>query len=111
MKETLFSYGTLQKEKVQIELFGRLLHSTKDILRGYKLSSIEIRDETFLLTGEGNIQLTVIPSNDKKNNIEGMVFEISAEELLLADNYEPKNYKRIKTELGSGKMAWIYAAV
>jgi hypothetical protein len=44
MKEYLFSYGTLQKEKVQSDLFGRLLTGTKDILRGYKTSSIKITD-------------------------------------------------------------------
>jgi gamma-glutamylcyclotransferase (GGCT)/AIG2-like uncharacterized protein YtfP len=107
----LFSYGTLQKENVQIKLFGRLLHGTKDLLKGYKISSIEINDESFLSTGEEKIQLTITPSNEKNDRIEGMVFEISEEELLLADTYEPKNYKRIKVILGSGKDAWIYAAV
>jgi gamma-glutamylcyclotransferase (GGCT)/AIG2-like uncharacterized protein YtfP len=111
MKENLFSYGTLQKENVQLKLFGRLLHGTKDTLTGYKLSPMEIRDESFLSTGEENIQLTVISSPDKNDRIEGTVFEITDEELLRADNYEPANYTRIKIELGSGKKAWIYAAV
>lgn len=111
MKEYLFSYGTLQKEKVQLELFGRLLHGPKDSLKGYKLSSVEIKDESFLSKNEQKIQLTVIPSNDKNDIIEGTVFEISEEELLLSDKYEPDNYKRVKVELESGKKAWIYAAV
>ncbi|HSK71354.1 MAG TPA: gamma-glutamylcyclotransferase family protein [Pyrinomonadaceae bacterium] len=108
MKENLFSYGTLQKEKVQLELFGRLLNGTKDILTGYKLSSIEIKDESFLSKGEEKYQLTAIPSKD--DIIEGTVLEISEEELFLADKYEPDNYKRIKISLKSGKEAWIYAA-
>src|SRR5258705_12516192 len=111
MKELLFSYGTLQKEKVQVELFGRLLHGTKDILEGYKISSIEIKDEAFLSKGENKYQQTLIPSNNKIDKVEGMVFEISEEELLLADKYEPDNYKRIKVTLRSGKKAWIYLAV
>ena len=110
MKENLFSYGTLQKDKVQIELFGRLLHGTKDILRGYKLSSIEIRDETFLSKGEQSIQLTLVTSHDKNDSIEGTVLEVSEEELLQADRYEPDNYKRIEVTLGSGKKAWVYIA-
>jgi gamma-glutamylcyclotransferase (GGCT)/AIG2-like uncharacterized protein YtfP len=110
MKELLFSYGTLQKEKVQMELFGRLLQGTKDVLEVYKISFIEIKDEAFLSKGEDKQQRTLIPSNNKADRIEGSVFEISEEELLLADKYEPANYKRIKVMLRSGKQAWIYLA-
>ena len=110
MKEYLFSYGTLQKEKVQSDLFGRLLKGTRDILKGYKTSSIEITDESFLSKGEQKYQLTTVLSNDKNDFIEGMVFEVSEEEMLLADKYEPENYKRVKVELASGKKAWIYIA-
>jgi hypothetical protein len=39
-----------------------------------------------------------------------MVFEVSTDELLVADKYEPANYKRVKVELDSGKKAWIYIA-
>jgi hypothetical protein len=39
------------------------------------------------------------------------VFTISKEELLLADNYETDDYKRIKVKLQSGKEAWVYVAV
>jgi|SRR5712671_3679541 len=111
MKEYLFSYGTLQKDSIQLKLFGRLLNGAKDILKGYKLSPIEIRDESFLSKGEENIQLTVIPSNDKEDRINGTVFEISEEELILADKYEPGNYQRIQVALDSGRKAWIYAAI
>ncbi len=110
MKEYLFSYGTLQKDKVQLELFGRLLSGAKDILKGYKLSSIEIKDETFLSKGERKYQLTLISSKDDADVIEGMVFEISEEELIAADKYEPDNYQRIKVSLQSGEEAWIYVA-
>ena len=111
MNENLFSYGTLQKNSVQLKLFGRLLRGTKDILRGYKLTPIEIKDESFLSKGEQKSQLTVIPSDNKSDHIEGTVLEISEKELLLADDYEPDNYKRIEVELASGKKAWIYAAI
>ncbi|HEY6064487.1 MAG TPA: gamma-glutamylcyclotransferase family protein [Chitinophagaceae bacterium] len=110
MKENLFSYGTLQKEKVQSGLFGRHLNGTKDTLKGYKLSSVEIRDESFLSGGEQNIQLTVTPSDNLNDRIEGTVFEVSKEELYLADKYEPDNYKRVEVALESGMKAWIYIA-
>lgn len=111
MKELLFSYGTLQYEKVQLQLFGRLLHGTKDMLEGFRLSSIEIKDETFLSKGEEKQQQTLIATNDQADRTEGMVFEISAEELLRADQYEPVNYRRIQVLLLSDKKAWVYMAV
>ena len=95
MKKNLFSYGTLQKDNVQPELFGWLLNGTKDTLKGCKFSSIEIKGESFLSKGEQKDQLTVIPSNDNNDSIEGTVFGVSEEELLLADNYEPDNIKEL----------------
>lgn len=109
MKESLFSYGTLQKEKVQIDLFGRILAGSADVLRGYRISIIEITDETFLSKGEGKYQKTLIISNSS-DIVDGIALEITGEELLLADKYEPKNYKRINVMLESGKKAWIYIA-
>jgi len=106
--EYLFSYGTLQKEKVQLDLFGRILSGSGDVLRGYKVSTIEIRDEAFLSKGEGKHQKTLIVS--ASDIVDGTALEITGEELLLADKYEPKNYKRIKVMLESGKKAWIYVA-
>ncbi|TMI71681.1 MAG: gamma-glutamylcyclotransferase [Bacteroidetes bacterium] len=110
MKEYLFSYGTLQKPNVQVELFGRLLHGTPDVLEHYKLVGIEINDEKFLATGADKHQKTLAHSTDPSDVIEGMVFEISPDELLMADTYEPVNYKKIKVKLRSGKGAWIYVA-
>ena len=110
MKEYLFSYGTLQKEKVQVELFGRILQGSGDMLRGYKAAAIEIRDESFLSKGEQKNQQTAIISKDKNDSIKGTVFEITEEELFAADKYEPDGYKRIKVVLESGKEAWIYVA-
>jgi len=91
-----------------MELFGRLLTGTKDFLKGYKLASIEIKDEAFLAKGGEKFQRTLIASKDAADVIEGTVFEISREELIRADKYEPDNYKRIKVTLLSGKAAWIY---
>jgi len=111
MRDYLFSYGTLQKEKTQLDLFGRRLNGYKDVLRGYKLSPIEITDEKFLEKGEQKMQLTIIATNKRTDNIEGTALEVTEEELLNADKYEPDNYKRIKVTLESGTEAWIYAAI
>ncbi len=111
MKELLFSYGTLQKGKVQWELFGRALKGSKDVLQGYIISTIEIKDETFIAKGEEKMQKTLIPTSEPADKVEGTVFEITEEELLVADKYEPDNYQRIKITLRSGKEAWIYVTV
>ncbi len=111
MTAYLFSYGTLQKEKVQLELFGRILQGSADELRGYRTATIEITDESFLSKGEEKFQQTLIVSEDKNDIIKGTVLEVTTEELLLADKYEPENYKRVKVVLGSGKQAWIYVSV
>ncbi|HYM93525.1 MAG TPA: gamma-glutamylcyclotransferase family protein [Chitinophagaceae bacterium] len=111
MKEYLFSYGALQKGKVQKKLFGRKLQGREDILKGYKISPIEIMDESFLSKGEEKNQLTAIISKDKNDSIKGTSLVITEEELLAADKYEPANYKRIKVMLESGREAWIYLAV
>ena len=110
MQEYIFSYGTLQKEKVQLELFGRKLHGTKDVLEGYKISIIEIKDKSFLAKGEDKLQRTLVATHNNNDMIEGTALEIYGIELLQADQYEPDNYKRIKVALKSGKQAWIYLA-
>jgi gamma-glutamylcyclotransferase (GGCT)/AIG2-like uncharacterized protein YtfP len=110
MQENLFSYGTLQNERIQMKLFGRLLNGRKDILTGYKTSVIEIKDKLFLSKSEQKEQLTAVFTNNKNDFIEGTVFEISEEELFSADKYEPDNFNRLKVELESGKNAWVYAA-
>ena len=108
MNEYLFSYGTLQKEQGQIKLFGRKLIGEKDLLVGYKTSEIEIKDEGFLAKGEKSSQLTAVFTDKAVDTIAGTVFEISTEELVVADEYEPDGYKRVEVELASGKRAWVY---
>ena len=111
MKEFLFSYGTLQKEQTQIDVFGRILQGHPDVLNGYKTATVEIKDERFLSKGEQATQQTAIASNNKADCIRGTVFELTEEELLTADGYEPKGYERINVQLASGKEAWIYLAI
>ena len=111
MKEYIFSYGTLQLENVQMELFGRTLQGNSDILRGYKTSTIDIKDESFDSKCEQKTYLIAVSSNNKQDNIKGTVFEITEKELVIADDYESDDYKRVRVLLESGKEAWVYAAV
>ena len=110
MKQYLFSYGTLQKERTQIELFGRKLNGSADILKGWKLSPIEIHDKTFLSKGEDKMQLTIVQTKNEHDTIKGTVLELTEEELEIADKYEPVGYSRSIVKLESGKETWIYLA-
>ena len=106
----LFSYGTLQLERVQLETFGRLLHGSKDALPGYKMESVEITDADVLAKSEEAFHPIAIPTGNAADKINGVVFEITAEELAHADAYEVRSYKRISVTLASGKTAWTYVA-
>lgn len=108
MNEYLFSYGTLQKTQTQIQLFGRILHGHRAVLRGYKTAEMEITDTAFLARGENRQQQTLIATNNSRDKVEGTALEITAEELLMADKYEPANYTRQKVKLQSGLEACIY---
>jgi gamma-glutamylcyclotransferase (GGCT)/AIG2-like uncharacterized protein YtfP len=105
----VFSYGTLQQEQVQLQLFGRTLNGLYDVLHGYRIISIEITDEKFIATGAEKMQRTLIETN-ASDSIEGMALELTEEELKKADRYEPSNYFRKSVILESGKKAWIYVA-
>ena len=108
MTEYLFSYGTLQEEAVQMQLFSRRLIGDKDILIGYKTSQIELTEEGFSGFTEQATYLIALPSDNDADVIEGTAFKVSKQELLLADGYEPDEYRRELVTLASGKRAWIY---
>lgn len=106
--ENLFSYGTLQYEKVQLDTFGRLLHGHADILPGFTKTMVKIEDEK-VLAASGEVYHPIIQhTGNPADTIDGYVFEITADELKQADEYEVDSYKRIAVTLQSGKNAWVY---
>jgi hypothetical protein len=104
----LFSYGTLQKEQVQIETFGRLLHGEKDILTGYKLKMLEITDPEVLRKSNQKYHPILEFSGNANDEVDGVLFEMTDKEILQADQYEVDDYKRIETVFKSGKIGFIY---
>ena len=108
MKTLLFSYGTLQSEKVQLESFGRLLRGKPDKLPGYKMAYLEIKDEMVLERSLQNKHPIAIKSKNESDFISGIVFEVTLEELQKADDYEVSDYIRKKERLESGIEAWVY---
>ena len=104
----LFSYGTLQKEKVQIETFGRLLYGEKDSLQKYQIKMLEITDpEVLALSGE-KYHPIIDYSGNPKHYVEGTLFELTEQELLNADKYEVDDYKRVEVIFQSNKKGFIY---
>lgn len=97
-KTYLFSYGTLQDDKVQAALYGRKLTGFKDVLQGYLLSVEKIAHQYPIIYKTRNIA----------DKIEGVVFEISEIELLKTDRYEGVDYSRTSETLESGVKAWCY---
>ncbi|WP_421534520.1 gamma-glutamylcyclotransferase family protein [Pseudomonas marginalis] len=104
----LFSYGTLQDKTVQLANFGRELAGRHDAMLGYAQSWVEITDPQVLASSGKTHHPIVQPTTEAWARIEGMVFQISEQELAAADAYEVADYKRMAVTLASGLTAWVY---
>ena len=108
MMEHLFSYGTLQLEAVQLDTFGRRLEGRPDRLPRYRRDMLEIRDPAVVSTSGQTHHPIVMFSGAAQDAVDGMVFEVTAEELARADAYEVADYRRERVVLASGVPAWVY---
>lgn len=104
----LFSYGTLQLESVQMSSFGRRLSGRADSMPGYRREMVEITDPDVLAKSGERFHPIVVPSDNMTDEVPGMVFEITPEELAAADAYEVSDYQRIAVRLKSGTDAFVY---
>jgi hypothetical protein len=106
--ESLFAYGTLQSDAVQLATFHRKLHGRPDALIGYIIVMIEITDHDFIITSgtahHRSLQFTGLASDI----VQGTALSLTAHELALADSYEPSGYTRTQVQLRSGSAAWVY---
>ena len=105
----LFSYGTLQQESVQLANFGRRLNGQADVLTGWRLSTVQITDPDVLAQSGLAVHKILVPGQPT-DEIDGVVFEITPQELGAADGYETDTYRRVKLRLRSGFEAWVYVA-
>jgi len=107
----LFSYGTLQDEKVQLSTFGRRLHGQRDELPGFVPSLVKIENAQLAAKIGMTHHANVTFNGRKDSRVSGTVFEITDAELAAADQYElPAAYKRIAVLLASGKESWVYVS-
>lgn len=104
----LFSYGTLQKEQVQMETFERVLKGGQDVLTGYRLEMLEITDPEVLRKSSQKFHPVLKFSGNIEDEIKGILFEVTEEEILHADEYEVDDYQRIETVLKSGRSGFVY---
>ena len=93
-----------------METFGRKLSGTKDILPGYVLTEVKIKDKKVIKASGTNIHPILRFTGNNSDEVEGTIFEITMEELLQADDYEVKEYSRAAVNFKSGNKAWAYIA-
>lgn len=106
----LFSYGTLQLASVQLANYGRVFKGVKDRLPGYKIEKLQITDSDVLAKSQVEFHPIAIKTGNRNDTVEGMVYEISDEELLASDKYEVSQYERVLETFESGRKAWVYVA-
>jgi gamma-glutamylcyclotransferase (GGCT)/AIG2-like uncharacterized protein YtfP len=96
--EKLFVYGTLQDPDIQKSLVGRIIFGTPARLANFEKTTINLG---------GRIYPIVRPAENKAVN--GMVLEVTSEELARFDRYETNAYRRITAKLDSGQTVWVYS--
>ena len=105
----LFSYGTLQDERVKLSTYGRRLAGERDELVGFEPALVPINDPavaaTLGKTHHANARFTGRP----ESRVPGTVFEVTDAELASTDEYEISFlYKRLLADLASGRQTWVY---
>lgn len=106
--EKLFSYGTLQDEKVQLDTFDRRLTGTAAALSGYGIEQLQITDPYVLEISEQAVHRILVHTGNPKDIVKGVVFDVTPDELEAADAYEVGDYQRVQVQLTSGERAWVY---
>ncbi len=106
--ESIFSYGTLQLEAVQMATFGRLLDRTSDALHGFEQVELKIDDESVIAVSGKAVQTIARFTGRASDVIVGTVFRVTPDDIQNADKYEVDACKRIAVTLRSGTRAWVY---
>jgi gamma-glutamylcyclotransferase (GGCT)/AIG2-like uncharacterized protein YtfP len=103
----LFSYGTLRKREVQVEVFGRELESFDDAIPGFKIDRLRIADDAVVALS-GSDSHPILRRGGSDEQVHGVVFVVSDDDLIKADSYEVSEYVRIVVTLSSGRRSFVY---
>jgi Gamma-glutamyl cyclotransferase, AIG2-like len=87
--------------------FGRLLSGRADVLPGYTLLAVTIEDAAVVALS-GKSEHMIAKRSRPEDEVPGIAFEVTAEELNAADRYEVSEYSRVLVRLQSGVEAWVY---
>jgi len=109
--EKLFVYGTLRYAAVQRSTFGRTLRAATDSLPNYTKTMVTINDAHVVELSKENEHPMLHYTGNPADSVDGMVLDITLEELAQADSYEVDMYKRARVKLKSGDEAWAYVSV
>ena len=105
----LFSYGTLQREDVQLATFHRRLQGRTDELVGWTLTRVPIADAAVAATLGMTHHANLAFGGDDASRVAGTVFDVTEAELAVADAYERRDaYVRVTARLASGGETWVY---
>ena len=102
----LFTYGTLQNEAIQLDLFGRTLKGEVDHIKGFRVQELRFTSDHPEVPRRA--YPAAIYTANPTDMIRGKVYRLSESELKQADQYETEAYSRIEVLLASGITAWIY---
>lgn len=106
-KHLIFTYEISKSNDIQLQNNGDKHNGTKDTLSGYKIHSLDTEN----LTSDDSSQNQIATkSADKSNQIEGLVFEITGEELIEVDKSEVSKSKRVMETTDLGAEVWVYVA-
>lgn len=109
-KHLIFYYGALDAKEASRESYGIEMNGTPDKLSGYKfkdLGLINVKDSDKNNLSDHRLVLKSKELNDK---IEGIVFEITGEELMQSDKQSPSNSKRVLATTDLGTEVWVRVA-
>lgn len=98
MHDAVFVYGTLMDARIRFEILGYDTLAQPDALLGFTLGQIQI----------GNTSYPILDKSEEGMPISGLVFYTNGNGLSLLDEYETKEYRRIRVKLVSGRNAWVY---
>jgi len=72
------------------------------------LGEVEITDPVVLKKSGKAVHPIALKTGNRSDFVDGVVFEITEEELRQTDEYEVADYTRVAATFESGKTAWIY---
>ena len=109
--QLLFSYGSLQRESVQLSVFARRLIGVADRLPGYRTTQVPIGDPQRAAFHDASHYTNVVPADTATDHVAGTVLEITDQELFLVDEFERLDgYGRIQVRMASGRLAWLFVS-